>query len=71
MKLRDIKYLFPLFIAILSVLPVNAQVSIHGKVTDMEEKPLEFATVRIAGTAIGTTTGLMVHTACQLRRKIL
>ena len=58
MKLRDIKYLLPLFIAILSVLPVNAQVSIHGKVTDMEEKPLEFATVRIAGTAIGTTTGL-------------
>lgn len=58
MKLRDIKYLLPLFIAILSVLPVIAQVSIHGKVTDMEEKPLEFATVRIAGTAIGTTTGL-------------
>lgn len=58
MKLRDIKYLVPLFIFILFVLPVTAQVSIHGKVTDMEEKPLEFATVRIAGTAIGTSTGL-------------
>lgn len=37
---------------------VAAQVSIHGKVTDMEEQPLEFVTVRVAGTAIGTTSGL-------------
>ena len=64
MKLRDIKYLLPLFIAILSVLPVNAQVSIHGKVTDMEEKPLEFATVRIAGTAIGTTSSAERYYNC-------
>lgn len=35
-----------------------AQVSIHGKVSDMDNQPLEFVTVRIAGTAIGTTTGL-------------
>lgn len=34
------------------------QVRIHGKVTDMDELPLEFATVRVGGTAIGTTTGL-------------
>lgn len=35
-----------------------AQVSIHGKVTDMDSQPMEFVTVRIAGTALGTTTGL-------------
>lgn len=34
------------------------QVSIHGKVSDTDNQALEFATVRIAGTAIGTTTGL-------------
>ena len=37
---------------------MSAQVSIHGKVSDMDNQPLEFVTVRIAGTAIGTTTGL-------------
>ena len=33
-------------------------IKIHGKVTDADNKPVEFATVRIGGTAIGTTTGL-------------
>ena len=36
----------------------NAQVKIHGKVTDANGEAIEFATVRIGGTAIGTTTGL-------------
>lgn len=35
-----------------------AQVKIFGKVIDAEEQPIEFATVRIAGTAVGATTGL-------------
>ncbi len=35
-----------------------AQVKIHGKVTDDAAKPVEFVTVRIAGTAIGATTNL-------------
>lgn len=35
-----------------------AEVKIHGKVTDEKQEPLEFATVRIAGTAIGGTSGL-------------
>lgn len=33
-------------------------IKIHGKVTDMEGEPVEFVTVRIGGTAIGTNTGL-------------
>ncbi len=39
-------------------IPVHAQVKIHGKVFDNENSPLEFVTVRIDGTAIGTNTGL-------------
>lgn len=35
-----------------------ADVIIHGKVTDQDSKPVEFATVRIKGTALGVTTGL-------------
>ena len=33
-------------------------IKISGKVIDQEEKPIEFVTVRIAGTAIGTNTDL-------------
>ncbi len=36
----------------------HAQVHISGKVTDTDNQPIEFATVRIAGTAIGATTDL-------------
>jgi len=39
-------------------MPVMAQVTIHGKVVDQNNAPVEFATVRIAGTAIGTNTSL-------------
>ena len=35
-----------------------APVKIHGKVTDEENQPLEFVSVRIAGTAIGAATDL-------------
>ena len=42
----------------LGFLPAEAQVKVHGKVTDMQGDALEFVTVRIAGTAIGTNTGL-------------
>lgn len=50
---------------ILSVLLLNClfmafadKVSISGKVVDNEDKPIEFATVQIKGTAIGTNTDL-------------
>lgn len=35
-----------------------AQVKLHGKITDAAGEPIEFATVHIADTAIGTTSGL-------------
>jgi len=39
--------------------PVMAEnVRISGKVVDSEDKPVEFATVRLANSAIGTNTNL-------------
>jgi hypothetical protein len=35
-----------------------AGVKIHGKITDENNEPLEFVTVKIAGSAIGTTSGI-------------
>lgn len=49
-------YILPLLLLIASA--GHAQVKIFGKVIDAEEQPIEFATVRIAGTAVGATTGL-------------
>lgn len=34
------------------------QVRIHGLITDVNNEPVEFATVRVGGTVIGTTSGL-------------
>ncbi|MCM1355070.1 MAG: TonB-dependent receptor [Staphylococcus sp.] len=50
--------IFLLFISPLLALIGIAQVKIHGKITDAAGEPIEFATIRIAGTAIGTTSGL-------------
>ncbi len=49
-----------LLLALLVSCAVTAlcQVKIHGKVIDQESQPLEFVTIRVAGTAIGTTSGL-------------
>lgn len=47
-----------LFLSPLLALMGYSQVKIHGKITDAQGEPVEFATVRIAGTAIGTTSGL-------------
>lgn len=53
-----ITYIIPLILCLLAPAAATAQVQIHGKVSDMENSPMEFVTVRVAGTAIGTTTGL-------------
>ena len=45
-----------MFVALTSMAIEN--VKIHGKVTDQAGDPVEFVTVRIGGTAIGTNTGL-------------
>lgn len=43
----------------LAALPALAEnLKIHGKITDQEEKPVEFATIRIGGTSIGTNSDL-------------
>ena len=47
-----------LFTILLSSIAAYSQVRIHGKVYDSSNQPLEFVTVRIAGTVTGTTTGL-------------
>ena len=59
MKIRYtlIHILFLLAMAV-PVASVAAQVKIHGKVTDQNNEPVEFVTVRIGGTAIGTNSGL-------------
>ena len=46
-------------IAMLSLgIQAQAQVKISGKVVDSDNEPIEFATVRVDGTAIGTGTDL-------------
>lgn len=59
-RMKRLIYLLSVIVAIFYGLPVKAAsgVTIHGRVTDTEQKPIEFVTVRIGGTAIGTNTGL-------------
>ena len=52
------KRLYILSLLLLIASAGYAQVKIFGKVIDAEEQPIEFATVRITGTAVGATTGL-------------
>ena len=51
-----------IFSLLFVVLPLaggaQSKVRLHGKVTDANNDPVEFATVRIGGTATGTTTSL-------------
>ena len=55
MNLRRLIYLL---ILLCVGIGMKAQVKIFGKVLDNNSQPIEFATVRIAKTAIGATTGL-------------
>lgn len=47
-----------IFLSLFSVWCLADNVRISGKVRDNEDKPVEFATVRIAGTAVGTNSDL-------------
>ncbi|MCM1349285.1 MAG: carboxypeptidase-like regulatory domain-containing protein [Firmicutes bacterium] len=51
-------YIFTFLLLFTALGASGADVVIHGKVTDQDSKPVEFATVRIKGTALGATTGL-------------
>lgn len=57
MKLKKITLLMLMF-AITAICALAENVRISGQVIDSEEKPVEFATVRIGRTAIGTNTDL-------------
>lgn len=58
MKIFQRHILFILYILLAGFSGIAAQVRIHGKVTDGDNQAIEFATVRVAGTAVGTITGL-------------
>lgn len=47
-----------LIISLFSLSALSENVNISGRVIDNEDKPVEFATVRVSGTAIGTNTNL-------------
>ena len=57
MNIKRFSVILSLFLAT-SVCVLADNVKISGKVIDNEDKPVEFATVKIAGTAIGTNTDL-------------
>ena len=53
-----IRYIVLVLCVLCGIQSTFAQIKIHGKVIDEQSSPMEFVTVRVAGTAIGTTTGL-------------
>ena len=50
-------YILPVLLLVLP-LDAHAAVKIHGKITDENNEPLEFVSVRVQGTALGATSGL-------------
>lgn len=50
-------YILPVLLLVLP-LGAHAAVKIHGKITDENNEPLEFVSVRVQGTALGATSGL-------------
>lgn len=59
MTLKRIQsYIAVLLAVVLAGISASAQTTIHGKIIDEKDEALEFATIRIAGTALGATSGL-------------
>ncbi|MDE7179758.1 MAG: TonB-dependent receptor [Muribaculaceae bacterium] len=56
--MRHFRIYFLLAVSILALGARGENVKISGKVVDSEDKPIEFATVRVAKSAIGTNTNL-------------
>lgn len=63
--------LLTILLAVIAVMPIALaeNVKISGRVVDNEDKPVEFATVRVANTAIGTTTSLKGDYSLQVMQK--
>lgn len=53
-----LKYIYITILMLSVTFVALGQTHIHGKVIDVNDQPLEFVTVRIAGTALGATSGL-------------
>lgn len=53
LKRQIITFIFTIF-----TITVFGKVTIHGKISDEENQPLEFVTIRIAGTTIGASSDL-------------
>lgn len=51
-------YIITLSCILLSFFTSMAQINVSGKVTDEKDSPIEFATIRVEGTAIGTNSNL-------------
>lgn len=51
-------YIATFLLLIFTVFSVTAQVTVTGKVSDEKDTPIEFATIRVVGTAIGTNSNL-------------
>lgn len=58
MLIKMIKSYITTFILLFTFVISYSQTSIRGKIIDEKDKALEFATIRIAGTSIGATSGL-------------
>ncbi len=55
--MRFVKHIL-LLLSLVTLSQLNAQIKISGKVVDDDDNPIELATVRVAGTALGVNTDL-------------
>lgn len=55
--MRFVKHIL-LLLSLVTLSQLNAQIKISGKVVDDDDNPIELATIRIAGTALGVNTDL-------------
>lgn len=51
-------YIFSFLYAALCCVAQDSKITVYGVVRDSDSEPLEFVTVRVAGTAVGTVTGI-------------
>lgn len=67
MSIRIFTFAVSLCLCALGALGENLKIS--GKIVDNDDKPVEFATIRVAGTAIGTNTDLQGNYSLQVAQK--